>query len=198
MTASAKAAMREAVLRRRRALQQDERASLGRRILRGVLDLPSYARSDVVLAYSSFGAELATDEFLSRVLEDEKVLLLPRVERGGLGLYEVRDVVRDLAPGTWSIREPLPTICLAVNPNRVDFALVPGVAFDRTGRRLGYGGGFYDRLLVDGLPGSTPVVSAAFEVQMVDEVPADPHDAPVDVVVTEKGMYSQNSWPANL
>lgn len=192
MRAKAKADLRVAVLSRRDALPEEERASLSRRILAEVLDLPSYRRSDVVLAYASFGSELTTDEFLRRVLEDGKVLLLPRVEHNRLGLYEVRDVVRDLTPGTWGIREPVPNRCPNVDPASVGFALVPGVAFDRSGRRLGYGGGFYDRLLKDGLPNSTPLVSGAFEVQIVDEVPVDPHDAPVDAVVTEKGIYPRN------
>jgi 5-formyltetrahydrofolate cyclo-ligase len=187
--------LREAVLRRRESLPEVKRVLLSRRILGGVLDLPAYGRSSVVLAYASFGTELRTDGFLRRVLADGKVLLLPRVERAGLGLYEVRDAARDLAPGTWGIREPAPDRCPTVDPNRVDFALIPGVAFDRRGRRLGYGGGFYDRLLTGGLPGETPRVAGAFEVQMVDEVPVGPHDAPVNFVVTEKGTYPRNGRP---
>ncbi len=198
MTAGAKAALRVAVLSRREALPEGERASLSRRILAEILDLPSYGRSGVVLAYASFGSELTTDEFLRRVLEDGKVLLLPRVERDGLGLYEVRDVARDLAPGTWGIREPRPDLCSVTDPGRTDFALIPGIAFDRTGRRLGYGGGFYDRLLAGGRPGRPLLVSGAFEVQMVDEVPVDPHDAPVDAVMTEKGIYPRNGRSAVL
>ena len=189
MTAEAKATLREAVLRRREALSGEERLSLGGRIVANVLDLPSYERAGVVLAYASIGAELGTDEFLRRVLEDGKILLLPRVERGGLKLYEVRDLVRDLASGTWGIREPLPDRCPAANLGTADFALVPGLAFDRRGWRLGYGGGFYDRLLSGGLADRTPLVAGAFEVQIVDEVPLDQHDVPVDVVVTEEGTH---------
>ena len=192
MTSEAKAALRETVLSRREALTERERVSFGRRIVASVLGLPAYTRSGVVLAYASIGAELGTDEFIRRVLEDGKTLLLPRVERGGLRLYEVRDVVRDLAPGTWRIREPIPGLCPTADPDRVDFALVPGVAFDRRGWRLGYGGGFYDRLLSGGLAEKTPLISGAFEVQVVDEVPVDPHDVPVDAVVTEEGTYLRN------
>ena len=192
MTTDAKAALRETVLLRRDALPEGERASLSGRILRGILDLPAYQDSGVVLAYASFGTELRTDEFLRHVLDDGKVLLLPRVERGGLRLYEVWDVARDLAPGTWGIREPQPDRCPRADPGRVGFALIPGVAFDRKGRRLGYGGGFYDRLISAGLPGRTPLVSGAFEVQVVDEVPVGPHDAPVDAVVTEEGIYARS------
>jgi 5,10-methenyltetrahydrofolate synthetase len=197
VTAEAKAALREVVLRRREALPVGVRASLSSRILAGILDLPSYGLSNVVLAYASFGTELRTDEFLRRVLDDGKTLLLPRIECDGLGLYEVRDVAWDLAPGTWGILEPKPGLCTAADPDRVDFALIPGVAFDPTGRRLGYGGGYYDRLLAGGLAGRASLVSGAFEVQIVDEVPVDPHDAPVEAVVTEGGTYQQKRRPAS-
>lgn len=198
MTAGGKAALRETVLRRRDALSEEERASLGGHILGVVLDLPAYQLSNIVLAYASFGTELRTDEFLLRVLDDGKTLLLPRVERDGIGLYEVRDVARDLSPRTWGIREPMPDRCPEVDPGWVDFALVPGVAFDRRGWRLGYGGGFYDRLISGGLTDETPLVSGAFEAQMVERVPVDPHDAPVDAVVTEEGIYPRNGRPSGL
>ena len=189
MSAEAKAALREEVLRRRGALPDGERASSSRRIVAAVLDLPAYERSRTVLAYASFGPELQTDGFVRRVLDDGKRLVLPRVERGGLALYEVSDPARDLAPGTWGIREPVPDRCPPVNPGGVDFALVPGVAFDPAGRRLGYGGGFYDRLLGGGLSDGARTVAGAFEIQVVQEVPVDPSDVPVDLVVTEKGIY---------
>ncbi len=189
MTPGAKAALRRAVLSRRDALPERERALLGGRIVATVLDLPAYENAGVVLAYASFGTELQTAELLRRVLADGKTLLLPRVERGGLGLYEVRDLAVDLEPGTWGIREPRPDRCPPADPGRVGFALIPGVAFDGRGRRLGYGGGFYDRLLAGGLPEGTPLVSGAFGVQIVEEVPVDPHDAPVDLVVTERDIY---------
>ncbi len=192
MTSEAKAALRRAVLRRRDALTEGERALLGDRIVAAILDLPAYRDAGVVLAYASFGTELRTDGLLRRVLADGKALLLPRVERGGLGLYGVRDLAGDLEPGTWGIREPKPDHCPTTEPSGVGFALIPGVAFDREARRLGYGGGFYDRLLAGGLREDTLRVSGAFEVQVVDEVPTDPHDAPVDVVVTERGIYARD------
>ena len=203
MTSEAKAAARRAVLLRRDALPGAERALLSARIVTTILNLPTYRDAGAVLAYAAFGTELQTDELLRRVLADGKTLVLPRVERGGLGLYEVRDLARgpagdlagnlagDLAPGTWGIREPEPDRCPPADAGGVGFALIPGVAFDRGARRLGYGGGYYDRLLAGGLPEWTPLVSGAFEVQILDKIPLDPHDAPVDVVVTEKEAYAR-------
>lgn len=191
MTAEAKAALRREVLRRRDALPEAERASLSQQIFSEVPRLPAYSRSGVVLAYASFDSEPETRDFLLRVLQDGKTLLLPRVEPGGLALYAARDLEADLAPGKWGIPEPLPDRCPRVDPARTEFVLVPGVAFCRAGGRLGYGGGYYDRLLAGAVPDKTPLVAAAFEVQIVDRVPVDPHDAPVDVVITEKQSYGR-------
>jgi 5-formyltetrahydrofolate cyclo-ligase len=74
----------------------------------------------------------------------------------------------------------------------VSFALIPGVAFDERARRLGHGCGFYDRLLAGSLSEGTPLVSGAFGVQIAGEVPVDPHDASVDLVVTERGYYARD------
>jgi 5-formyltetrahydrofolate cyclo-ligase len=84
------------------------------------------------------------------------------------------------------IREPDPRGRRPARVDRVDVVIAPGVAFDAAGRRLGYGGGFYDRLLPRLRPG-TPVVGVAFATQVVDAVPATARDAPVDMIVTESG-----------
>ncbi len=73
--------------------------------------------------------------------------------------------------------------------------LVPGLAFDARGGRLGYGAGFYDGLLASGVPDNAPLVAGAFEAQMVPEVPRDDHDVPVDLVITESGRYPQDPTP---
>lgn len=74
-----------------------------------------------------------------------------------------------------------------MSTDQVDVILVPGLAFDAAGRRIGRGGGFYDRFLLR-LPPATLSVGVAFEAQRIDEVPADPHDRRVDVVVTERRL----------
>ena len=102
----------------------------------------------------------------------------------------MRDLDADLTPGPWGIREPDPRRCPPVRPGDVDLVLVPGVAFDAGGGRLGYGGGYYDRLLGT-CAEATTLVAAAFEVQMVERVPMGPGDRRVDLVVTERGVYAR-------
>ncbi len=167
------------------------RTALSRAIVRDIIETSVYWRSNTVMAYASFGSELQTDEFMRHVLHQGKILLLPRVnlQKGSLDLYRVRDPVRDLRVGTWGIREPRPDRCVRVDPHAIDFVLVPGLAFDARGGRLGYGGGFYDKLLAHGLSPCAWLVAGAFKSQMVEKVPVDGHDVPMDVVVTENGHY---------
>lgn len=186
-----KAALRREILLRREALAAPERSAAERAILEQILDLPAYQGAEHVLAYASFGSELTTDGLLRRVLEDGKGLFLPRVDRdeGKLHIHRVEDPARDLEPGAWGIREPRSGLGAPVDPGVVDFALVPGVAFDRHGWRLGYGGGFYDALISGTLRRGLALVSGAFACQVVEKVPRDEDDAPVELVITESGRY---------
>jgi 5-formyltetrahydrofolate cyclo-ligase len=165
--------------------------------VRDIVETSVYRRSNTVMAYASFGSALQTDEFMRHVLHQGKILLLPRVnhQKGLVDIYRVRDPIRDLLAGTWGIREPKPDRCARVNPYAIDFVLVPGLAFDARGGRLGYGGGFYDKLLADGLSPCAWLVAGAFESQMVEKVPVDEHDVPMDVVVTENGHYPPGPLP---
>jgi 5-formyltetrahydrofolate cyclo-ligase len=186
-----KPSLRRRILGRRDAMDPCSRTALSRAIVRDIIETSVYRRSDTIMAYASFGSELQTDEFMRHVLHQGKVLLLPRVnlQKGSLDLYRVRDPVRDLRVGTWGIREPRPDRCVRVDPHAIDFVLVPGLAFDARGGRLGYGGGFYDKLLAHGLSPCAWLVAGAFKSQMVEKVPVDGHDVPMDVVVTENGHY---------
>ena len=166
------------------------RNAMSRDIMREISKLASYRRARTVLAYAGFGGELQTEDFLRRTLDLRKTLLLPRVNREtkSLDIYEVKDLERDLESGTWGIREPNPGICSPADIRAVDFVLVPGVAFDSRGGRLGYGAGFYDRLLAN-RPSQAWLVAGAFEIQMIEHVPMQERDVPVDVIVTEQRHY---------
>lgn len=193
----AKPSLRKRILGRRDAMDSRTRTALSRAIVWDIVETSVYRRSNMIMAYASFGSELQTDEFLRHVLDQGKILLLPRVNRQRelLEVYWVQDPVQDIQVGTWGIREPRPDRCARVEPAVIDFVLVPGLAFDRRGGRLGYGGGFYDKLLADGLSPCAWLVTGAFESQMVEKVPVDEHDMPMDVVVTENGHYPPGPLP---
>ncbi len=190
--AAEKAAVRRAVLARRDALAPEARARLSRRISERLLELPDFARTRRALAYLSFGSEVDTAAVVAGLQARGCEIALPRVDRAQrrLELYFVADLARDLVPGVWGIREPRPEVCVPASLADIDVVLAPGVAFTARGDRLGYGGGFYDRLL--GGSASRPrIVAGAFDLQIVDELPSTRTDIPVDVIVTESRVFNR-------
>ncbi len=115
-------------------------------------------------------------------------VILPKVNGRELELYEIADFGRDVAPGAWDIPEPCAGSRVEVGVT--DLVLVPGAAFDERGNRIGYGAGFYDKLL-SRYKGMT--IALAFELQIVPAVPADIHDVPVRKIVTEKRIIETNA-----
>jgi 5-formyltetrahydrofolate cyclo-ligase len=180
----AKRELRAAVLAARDALPPRLRAAASEAITARVLALPEYAAASTVLLTLPFRSEWDTRPVVEAALAAGKRVVLPRVDTAlrVLTLHRVEDLARDVAAGYCGIPEPRVTTPV-VAPDGVSFALVPGVAFDTRGRRLGYGGGYYDRLLPL-LPAGVPRVGCAYDVQIVAAVPAALHDATVDVVVT--------------
>ena len=187
MTASlhqAKATLRKQVLARREALPDDARRAAGLAIEKRVFALTKYQRAKCVMADMSFGMEMDMTAIVEAVIWSGKQLILPRVDRATkmLSLHRVENMA-DLVAGVWGIREPradLPTVTI----DTIDLILMPGVAFDIQGNRLGYGAGFYDKLLASTSTQPTRV-AATFDCQLVDAVPTDAHDQRVHVLITE-------------
>ena len=110
-----------------------------------------------------------------------------------LRLHRIRDLERDCSPGPFGIPEPAPE-AEAVEPGAIDWALVPGIAFDPRGYRIGRGAGYYDRLLPMLRP-EAPRYALVLDRQWIDEVPTEPHDQPVDGVVGASRRSSSPSRP---
>lgn len=192
-----KQSIRQSIIAARQKLAPAERAEFSREITLRILNLPSYKEAGTVLGYMSFGAEFDTRAFVQQALQDGKQVLLPKVNNDTrqLDLYRVSDLQQDLAPGMWDIPEPRAERCVRVDAlERVDFILLPGVAFGRDGSRLGYGGGFYDKLLArmntdaeNGRvsAGSPALVAAAFDMQLITKIPQEATDRKVEWLLTE-------------
>jgi 5-formyltetrahydrofolate cyclo-ligase len=177
----AKRQIRREVLEARDAIAPDLRDRWGEWIADGAIDLPEIRTARVVMLFSSFGSEVPTGPMIERLRERGITIALPRIEDG------------DLVPVTYALGDPVrPTSFGAIEPARpdaldpgsLDVVVVPGVAFDRSGRRVGYGGGYYDRFLRD-----LAVFRAgiAFSLQVIDgRLPAGNFDLPVHAIVTEE------------
>lgn len=185
--------LRREMLGRRDRFSGEARRNYSEAITGILLSSDSWKKARVVMSYMSFGSEVDTLRFNAACLQEGKILALPKVEilTMELSIYSIADMEHDLEAGRWGIREPRPEICEAMDPERVDFILVPGVAFDLDGGRIGYGKGFYDRFIGKcQKKGQGPLaVGASFGMQMVERIPLSPNDRPVDAVVTENGWH---------
>jgi len=186
---SPKATLRRQLIAARDALPPATRRELSARITPQLLALDAYRQASCVLAYMSFGSEFDTAALVTDALASGRQLCLPRVDRNTrrLELHYVENPDRDLQTGTWGIREPRAE-CPPADLARIDFVLLPGVAFTPQCDRLGYGGGFYDRL-IPRFAQRPPLVAASFALQIRDTVPLDANDQRVDVVITEDSFY---------
>jgi len=182
-----KAALRREMLARRAALAGAEviRASLA--VAARVRELRRWRDAVEILAYWPTKNEIDTRPLVAESWGRGVRVLLPRCRRGEAGVADLACVTReaDLAPGAFSLLEPGPACALASDA-APDLVLVPGLAFDREGRRLGFGGGYYDRILARPALAGALVVGLAHGFQLQPELPADPWDRPVDVLCTDE------------
>jgi len=185
--------LREEVRARRRSLESGEEFS--RRICRRLAGLPEYVAARTVLYYVGVRSEVHTFELLDEAWRQGKRVVAPYCVHGQI---EPLLVLRreDLVPRTFGIPEPDPKLLSRpdrrVSPEELDLVVVPGLAFDRRGDRLGRGKGYYDRLLHRVRP-DTLLVALAYECQIVESIPRLPHDVPMDKVITERGIYERGS-----
>lgn len=183
-----KSTLRQAVLAQRAQLSDAQRTIANAAITQRLRDFPDYQQARTVLAYMNFGTEYSTETWVRDILSEGKKLALPRVNPATkqLELYWVNDLENQLAAGAWGILEPIVARCERLEHlNEVEFALLPGVAFTREGARLGYGGGFYDKLLARFTYRPT-LVAAAFALQIVAELPQEVTDVKVEWLITEQ------------
>ena len=180
----AKQSLRGRVLAAREDLSPQVRAAEALSIRDRLQALPSFRRATCLLLTLPFRSEWDTRPLVDDALREGRRIAVPRVDREArtLHLHAIEDVERDIVVVYLGVPEPKAALP-AVHPGDIDWVLVPGVAFDAQGRRLGYGGGFFDRLLPS-IPREAPKIAGAFDVQIVDEVPAGPLDHRVDAIAT--------------
>ena len=178
--------IREKALQARNSIPPEVRAEKGNLIMERILRLPEYEQAHVIFFYASFRSEVETLTSLCSSLTQGKRVILPVVikKETRLALYEILSP-DELSPGYMGIPEPLMNNKKEIDLNIVDFIIIPGAAYDRKGSRIGYGGGYYDRLL-ENLNRDIPIVAPAFKEQIVEHIPTEGHDKKVTIIVTEE------------
>lgn len=168
----------------RRALSAQEQAAASRAVLAHLKESEAYRRAQKVMAYAACRGELSLEPVLEDVLGLGKTLLLPRCEAPGIMTARSVKRMEQLVPGAFGLMEPAAD-CEVIAPQEIDLILVPGTAFDVSGRRIGQGGGYYDRFLA-GTKAWRMGVCHGFA--LLESVPAQVHDMRMDELITPGGM----------
>ena len=170
---------------------QPDKDELSRLILERFVALPEYQAAKTVMYYVDVRSEVRTRHFLPTALQHDKRIVVPYCVDGELELFHLT-AMEELAVGMYKILEPRSELRqLAekrVTPRQLDLVMVPGVAFDASGARMGHGFGYYDKLLQHARP-DAPLVALAFECQLFPEIPTQVHDIYMDRIITEKTTY---------
>lgn len=180
-----KRSIREKLLAQRNGIRPEQKEKKDSAIRERLFGITEVAGARHILFYASFRSEVDTSGCIEEALGLGKTVSLPRVDRKSsrLCLYRIQSL-RDLSPGYMGIPEPRPAAENETLLSDIQVVIVPGAAFDLMGNRLGYGAGYYDRLL-SGEGSSCIRVGLAYEGQVAESVPSEDHDVPMRFIVTE-------------
>jgi len=184
--AEIKAELRKAIRQKIRDLTPDFARESDEAVCRGVTEgLEEYARAKTLFCFVGTKMEIDTEAIILHALKAGKTIAVPLCV--GPGIMEARRIygMDDLVPGAYGILEPKADSEM-IDPKEIDTAIVPCISCDRNCGRLGQGGGFYDRFMEER---SFPAIALCREVLMIENVPLEPWDLPVDAVVTEERIY---------
>lgn len=178
--------IRTEIARKRRYLTEFQKRKLDNTIITRLKSSDEWKKAKNVLVYVSHKNEIDTAELIKSFIA-KKNIVVPKthLKFNVLSLHQI-DSVLDLVKGRYNLLEPHPNTTI-VKPADIDLAIIPGIAFDKKGYRIGYGKGYYDRL---SRHLECPKISLAYSFQIVDNVPAQAHDIPVDIIITENETIS--------
>jgi 5-formyltetrahydrofolate cyclo-ligase len=180
-----KRALRRWMVARRRALSRERAEAAGRSAAERLVALEEFQRARAVALYAALPDELPTRLLFDACGQTDATRLLPRCTAGGNLEFAPVECWEDLCPGRYGVLEP-PVERAAVSLDSVDLVVIPGLAFDGAGRRLGRGHGYYDRVLASEAAKRLFRVGFAFAFQLVGRVPTGPLDRDMDAVVTDE------------
>lgn len=176
--------LRSTIRALRNNLSTEERIAKSRAISKKLESHPRFKAAQIILFYVSTPEEVDTHELIQTHL-NKKTILVPTVHGNHLKCYELTKW-NQLKKGTYGILE-IPSTLHSPFTQPPELIIVPGIAFDTKGHRVGYGKGYYDNTLSRH---SAPTIGLAYQLQVVDHIPQEPHDQAVDILITETETYS--------
>ncbi|MBI5205687.1 MAG: 5-formyltetrahydrofolate cyclo-ligase [Nitrospirae bacterium] len=181
-----KRTIRRETLQKRDAIAKNLKAEKDISIMQRIIMLPEFSVAKTILFYASFRSEADTMDMIKLSLHLGKLAVLPRVckKENILKLYEIKNM-DELARGYMWILEPSVDEARLRKLSDIDLVIIPGAAYDTHGNRLGYGAAYYDKLLAT-MGKKILIIAPAYEEQIVEKIPAEPHDIKVDKIITDK------------
>jgi 5-formyltetrahydrofolate cyclo-ligase len=178
--------LREQILEIRKNLNDQNVESYSNIIINTLLKSELYKKASNIMSYVSFNNEVNTHRFIVKAIEDGKKISVPYIDnKNKIMLPCLIDDIDELVPGYFGILSPDPNKLKIIDAKSIDLVIVPGACFDINGYRIGYGGGYYDKFLPL-LRKDASSIGLAFSFQVIDKVPYEKYDIPVDFIVTEK------------
>jgi len=165
----------------------DEMAKKQEIIEEKLLEFANFLEAELALLYVRRASEMATDKILRISLAARKGIVLPAFSESkhAISLFRINDLDADLKKSSSDRMEPNPDTCKKISLEDIDIAVIPGLAFDEKGGRIGFGEGFYNRLIAK-LPETTRKIAIAFEEQIVEHVPMDSRKHNLDIIITDQ------------
>jgi len=178
--------LRKIMREKRRTLESQEAVAMNEAIYQRLFQHEALADADHILVYLSFRSEIDTRPLIDRWLQEKRHIYVPVMQPETRTILPVRIFkdYKDLPVNSYGIQEPALDDAEILDVKSLDLVIVPGLAFDSRGYRLGYGGGYYDRLLLR-LRNEARTLALCYDFQMVDAVPIGPHDRQVQTILTE-------------
>lgn len=177
-----KGRVRREGIKARLALTSDEVREKSHKIMETLFSLDEFHRAKALMFYVDMRNEVETKAAIEKTLALGKRVVVPKVKKGyGLLAIEIQGL-DELSPGTFDVLEPMKNDEIPLE--YIDLVVVPGVAFNTKGYRLGYGGGYYDNFLPK-IRDDAKKVAVAFDLQLVETLPIEPHDVRMDMIITE-------------
>ncbi len=185
--------IRQKLLHKRESLAPDVVLTKSQKIFDTLKTFPLYQNAKSIMMYIDFHNEVKTNHMISDLLLQKKNVLIP------ISIPATKEIIlsqllnpeKELIKSTYGILEPKKEYIRKRDPAILDLMVLPGIAFDLKGYRIGYGGGYYDRFL-DQLQKTIPTIALAFDFQIIDTVPIESFDRPVDYIITETKILSCN------
>ena len=205
-----KKTIRKRISERKKKMTCEEVGFLSSQLTEFFCRLEEYQQAECLFAYLSFNQEVQTDEIIRHALAQGKRVAVPRVHEDTIRFYYITSLEQDCRPGYLGIREPADGLETADGKEMNVLMLMPGLAFDRTGGRVGYGKGFYDRYLASAFVSISSAsiddapkvrfwkVALCYDFQIVEQIDAEPHDIRADLLISAPADCPKTSFSRSL